>query len=434
VVGAAMKLLGGFLAAAFGALAFCPPAAAQIAVDGTLVGDEAVYGAARSVQNTNTQFGNATNGDPRIADNGSEIDQVFAAVAENRLFVLVTGNLEDNFNKLEIFIDSVPGGVNQLVGASLPPQVDPYCCPNANPPAGALQQMNGLRFDAGFEADRYLTFSNGVHTFGSPAISRWTLSANLAELDEGVMGRKSEVGFQWNPYGVEAGLAQGEPIDQLNNGCTGPADTNCLPPEHEFAEPIDTVNDPANTRGHRDFLNDVGLRMAIDNSNTAGVNAGSGAATGNPQNVLTGIEFSLPLVTLGHPLGPIKIAAFINSGPHTFVSNQFAGTGVLRSNLGDNLAGINLATIAGDQFVTVPHVGLAGDYNGNGAVDAADYTVWRDGLGEFYELDDYDVWSENFGATLTDGAGSVAVPEPASCWMLLVALAAMQVVVRLAKP
>ena len=55
-------------------------------------------------------IGNATNGDPRIANGGSEIDRVFAKVAENRLYVLVAGNLESNFNKLEVFIDSVPGG------------------------------------------------------------------------------------------------------------------------------------------------------------------------------------------------------------------------------------------------------------------------------------------------------------------------------------
>lgn len=425
-----MKFLGGLLVAGILVLALCPQAAAQVAVDGTLAGDEAAYGAALSTQNTNTQFGNATNGDPRFANGGSEIDRVFAKVAGNRLFVLVAGNLESNFNKLDVFIDSVPGGMNQLVGANLPAHVDPYCCPSVSPPTGALQQMNGLRFDAGFEADRYLTFSNGMHTFGSPAISRWTLSAYFAELNEGVAGRKREVGFQWNPYGVEAGLEQGEPIDQLNNGCTGPADTNCMPPEHEFAEPIDTVNDPANVRGHRDFLNDVGLRMAIDNSNTAGVNAGSSAATGTPQNVVTGIEFSLPLSALGHPLGPIKIAAFVNNGSHSFVSNQFAGTGVLRGNLGGSLSSINLATIAGDQFVTVPHVGLAGDYNGDGAVDAADYTVWRDGLDEIYEADDYEVWRANFGAALMAGEGGVAVPEPALCAMLLVAVAGMVVSVR----
>lgn len=100
----------------------------QIAIDGTYVGDEAAYGAARSVQNTNTGYGNSTNGDPRAAKSGSEIDQVFAAVRGDRLYVLVTGNLEDNFNKLNVFIDSAPGGVNQLVGGSLPAQVDPYCC------------------------------------------------------------------------------------------------------------------------------------------------------------------------------------------------------------------------------------------------------------------------------------------------------------------
>ena len=250
---------------------------------------------------------------------------------------------------------------------------------------------------------------------------------------KGVTGRKSEVGFQWNPYGVEPGLAQGEPIDQLNNGCTGPTDTNCMPPEHEFAEPIDTVNDPNNVAGHRDFLNDVGLLMAIDNSNTAGVNAGTGAATGTPQNVVTGIEFSLPLATLGHPLGPIKIAAFINSGSHNFVSNQFAGTGVVRGNLGGSLSSINLATIAGDQFVTVPYVGLAGDYNGNGTVDAVDYTVWRDGFDAFYELDDYDVWREHYGDMLEVGAGSIAVPEPMGIVLVATAMV-MCALARRAKP
>jgi hypothetical protein len=71
------------------------PCWGQIAVDGTYVGDEAAYGAARSVQNTNTGYGNSTNGDPKAAKLGSEIDQVFASVRAGRLYVLVTGNLED---------------------------------------------------------------------------------------------------------------------------------------------------------------------------------------------------------------------------------------------------------------------------------------------------------------------------------------------------
>lgn len=55
---------------------------------------------------------------------------------------------------------------------------------------------------------------------------------------------------------------------------------------------------------------------------------------------------------------------------------------------------------------------LEGDYNRDGAVDAADYTVWRDGLGAEYEQTDYATWRDSYGAGSADGA--VAVPEPAS--------------------
>ncbi|MDZ4658253.1 MAG: hypothetical protein SH868_11805 [Bythopirellula sp.] len=382
---------------------------AQIAVDGTFVGDEADYGAARSVQNTNTGYGNSTNGDPKAATGGSEIDRVFATVRADRLYVLITGNLEANFNKLSVFIDSGPGGVNQIVGASLPALVDPYCCGGSN---GALQALNGLRFDTTFAADHFLAFSNGNHTYGSPAITRWTLSAYYADLTQGAAGDKSEIGFQWNHSGVEPGLGIGEPIDQVNNGCTGPSDTNCMPPEHEFAEPIDTVNDPTNSRGHRDFLNEVDLLMAINNSNTQGVNAGSGAATGTPASVLTGIEFSLPLSVLGNPTADIKIAAFIGSGNYGNVSNQLAGVGVLRSNLGGP-SSVNLANITGNQFVTLPVP--SGDFDGDGDVDGRDFLVWQRNNGNATDLA---LWQEQYGAGGALAA-SFAVPEPTSSVLLV---------------
>ncbi|TWU00540.1 hypothetical protein Pla108_14920 [Botrimarina colliarenosi] len=64
---------------------------------------------------------------------------------------------------------------------------------------------------------------------------------------------------------------------------------------------------------------------------------------------------------------------------------------------------------------------LDGDYNGDGVVNAADYTVWRDNEGSTTETaadgdgngtvgpEDYDLWAANYGATTM----SVAVPEPA---------------------
>lgn len=54
-----------------------------------------------------------------------------------------------------------------------------------------------------------------------------------------------------------------------------------------------------------------------------------------------------------------------------------------------------------------------GDYNGDGEVDAADYTVWRDGLGEVYDSEHYDRWRTHFGASAT-GLAAVNTPEGTS--------------------
>ena len=75
---------------------------------------------------------------------------------------------------------------------------------------------------------------------------------------------------------------------------------------------------------------------------------------------------------------------------------------------------------------------LAGDYNGDGSVDAADYTTWRDQLGAGIGLpnetatlgsvtiEDYEVWKSNFGASGEGGSAvTAAVPEPSSILLVL---------------
>jgi T5SS/PEP-CTERM-associated repeat protein len=91
---------------------------------------------------------------------------------------------------------------------------------------------------------------------------------------------------------------------------------------------------------------------------------------------------------------------------------------------------------------------LPGDYSGNGTVDAADYTVWRNSvggvslpnegasLGTVDDLD-YDFWKLHFGETIGSGSGSAdfgelsragaspsqaAVPEPAALSLMFAAL------------
>ena len=63
-----------------------------------------------------------------------------------------------------------------------------------------------------------------------------------------------------------------------------------------------------------------------------------------------------------------------------------------------------------DQNVAVQ---LAGDFNSDGNVDIADYTVWRNNLGTTYTTDDYQDWKANFGNTAagygwTEAGGSDA--------------------------
>jgi gluconolactonase len=84
--------------------------------------------------------------------------------------------------------------------------------------------------------------------------------------------------------------------------------------------------------------------------------------------------------------------------------------------------------------LNVPSPAL-GDFNGDGFVTAADYTVWRDTLGSTENLSadgdgnksidaaDFDVWKDNFGDSLGSGAVAFAysVPEP-NCLMFLAGL------------
>ena len=69
-------------------------------------------------------------------------------------------------------------------------------------------------------------------------------------------------------------------------------------------------------------------------------------------------------------------------------------------------------------------VGLAGDYNGDGKVDAADYVVWRKDPASFGgDPAGYNTWVANFGNMAGSGSGGLsAVPEP-SCLVLLAGIA-----------
>jgi GH35 family endo-1,4-beta-xylanase len=80
-----------------------------------------------------------------------------------------------------------------------------------------------------------------------------------------------------------------------------------------------------------------------------------------------------------------------------------------------------------------------GDYNGDGLVDAGDYTVWRDTIGSTDDLradgngdrmideNDFAIWKAMFGTNYASRSGQAAlsVPEPTSAALFLLAAAAL---------
>ena len=77
--------------------------------------------------------------------------------------------------------------------------------------------------------------------------------------------------------------------------------------------------------------------------------------------------------------------------------------------------------------------GLTGDYNGNGQVDAADYTFWADNVGNTDTLLNdliggeigaahYQQWKENYGNMGTGSGAAAAVPEPTALVLVIMGL------------
>lgn len=94
-----------------------------------------------------------------------------------------------------------------------------------------------------------------------------------------------------------------------------------------------------------------------------------------------------------------------------------------------------------DVFLGTDAEGLPGDFNADGGVDAADYTVWRDNLNSGFDLNgngdesggsagvvdgaDYALWQSRYGSLAASASTiGLAVPEPNSLVLLFCAIAA----------
>lgn len=294
-------------------------AIAQPTVDGTR---DALYGAPIVVQSVQTGFGDAS---PPGNLGGSELNAAYARIQGGRLYLLFTGNHEPNFNKLEVFIDSVSGGENTLTGI-----------PGYDFGGGSSwnsQNMNGMTFDTGFEADYHL-------------FSRWGSGTGGYQVD---FVNRQGGGNATIPGSTGTGA---DAVGLISNGSI--AAGNLGPNASGTALTED-------------------LFFAINNNNAAGVSGGNGPADQTAAAaVTTGMEFSISLADLGNPTdGVIRIAAMIGNGDHNYLSNQIlgglpGGTGNLGGDgtgvFTGSLSGVNFNNFAGNQYfeVVVPAPGAAG--------------------------------------------------------------------------
>jgi hypothetical protein len=298
-----MRVTTGFIA-----LALTVPAWAQPVVDGTR---DAAYGVPLAVQTVETQFGDAN------PLGGSELDAAYAVIAGGRLYLMLTGNQETNFNTLEIFIDAKPGGENVL---SVTPQYD-----YVDGVVWRSTVLGGLTFDAAFAADYHL-------------FTRW--------------------GGNGTPYTAEFVNRQG------GGSASNPGSKGATPNAAGLVASgaILAGNVGPNASGTALSQN---LEIAINDNNAAGVTGGTAAANqAAAAAVTTGMEFSVALADLGYPApgSTIKILAAINNGDHNFVSNQLlAGVPAPQGNLGGDgsggftgsLSGIDFNDFGGAQYFTL---------------------------------------------------------------------------------
>lgn len=156
-----------------------------------------------------------------------------------------------------------------------------------------------------------------------------------------------------------------------------------------------------------------------------------GSAIFNPNNVAN--QFGVNAV-----IHLADNARFIvsNTGPFAIsesLANLYISAGVFQAANGV------IHFVSGHErvFMATP---LPGDYNGNGIVDAADYTVWRNTLGSTtdlrangdkagasankIDLADYVFWKSQFAGSGNGGLSGREVPEPSTFWLTAIVLTA----------
>jgi endonuclease I len=171
---------------------------------------------------------------------------------------------------------------------------------------------------------------------------------------------------------------------------------------------------------------------------TADLDFDSIMSTGDASNFATSLAAAAGSLTLGAGAGQGFMAML-----DTSAIGMFEATYTLMFS-DEDLPGALTKSLTLTLFGEVEAALLFGDYNLDGVVDSADYTVWRNALGTSVDAEydgadgdgdtligagDYTVWKSNYGMTAPasggGGLGAVGVPEPSGGLLATIALLAI---------
>jgi len=241
-------------------------ASASAAIYGTASVDgskDVLYGTFLTTQTVQTQFGNETVGN--LTTNEGELDALYVTNDGSNLYVLLAGNQGTNGNGIGLLFDVVSetNGVNGTIPALS--GGDDYF--NAG-------KIGGTTLPDGFNLDYAIAYK--AFDFPSDGAPDWRI-----QTADYVSTPTTQ-----NALGT---FAMGETTNPAIDGPQGP-----------------------------------GFIFGLNNSNTAGVEGGAGAATGDPSTVNTGSELAIPFSVIGNPVAGdvIRIVAFYANGDFDFWSNQ----------------------------------------------------------------------------------------------------------------
>lgn len=239
---------------------------------------------------------------------------------------------------------------------------------------------------------------------------------------------------------IDAGAAvSGTGTVRINTGASATLDAGALMNAGVENRGRLNVDSAVGTAEVLEFAQTVAGRLVVDIG-------GASPSEFDRLNVTTlatlGGKIDVQLVDLGG--GP-----FIPSAGQSFLvlsaGSGFGGTQFDAEILPKIGGGLSLDIEYDTKKIIVVVVGVPGDYNLNGVVDAADYTIWRNTLGQegaWLAADgnrdghvsalDYDVWKTHFGEAAGSGAGArrscladAGVPEPGAVSSALLALAGL---------